>query len=358
MFILIALHSGEDTDSEIRGDAEGDDEHDSLEGHTFLSSDPAAASPTASGHASTSSSSGASSSGVGGAKSRPAAPDAFRRLSFPRDSGCFASNENLKLGEGSTASSGTGSSVAAATADAQRASPAASDRSSHSGVSSHPESGIHGSSSCSTSGGNVRSSAVAIVSGGSSDEDNTMTSPLVGVKQRAADQAAKTRSLRQDRRTINVEELEEQLQADKNLVSAAAGERRLSEQLSSGLRLTAQNRNLSHSETMDLIHARRYEELNQEKPPPLPPPPGSSSSSSNFDALLEKYGKKSTGVRPSFESQFMSARSVFEKAAASVEKGSSPSSIPQPVSKSATTSPVKSPCRKFAETLVNAGSVD
>ena len=42
----------------------------------------------------------------------------FRRLSFPRDSGCFASNENL-----------------------HRSSPAASDRSFHSG--SQTESGIH-----------------------------------------------------------------------------------------------------------------------------------------------------------------------------------------------------------------------
>ena len=50
--------------------------------------------------------------------------NAFRRLSFPRDSGCFASNENLNK--------------SSASSDAQkRASPAASDRSSHSGVSFH-----------------------------------------------------------------------------------------------------------------------------------------------------------------------------------------------------------------------------
>jgi len=42
----------------------------------------------------------------------------FQRLSFPRDSGCYASNENL-----------------------HRSSPAASDRSFHSG--SQTESGIH-----------------------------------------------------------------------------------------------------------------------------------------------------------------------------------------------------------------------
>eukprot|EP00094_Tigriopus_californicus_P012699 TCALIF_12276-PA protein Name:"Similar to SASH3 SAM and SH3 domain-containing protein 3 (Bos taurus)" AED:0.20 eAED:0.20 QI:110/1/1/1/0.6/0.83/6/59/865 len=99
----------------------------------------------------------------------------FQRLSFPRDSGCFESNENIST---------------------QTRSSPASDRSSHSGVSSHPESGIH-----LPEGTNGSLSL-------SSSDDDTITSPhhVTPVK-RSAEKAAKARSLR-DRRTVNMDELD------------------------------------------------------------------------------------------------------------------------------------------------------
>merc|ERR1712037_274228 len=69
-----------------------------------------------------------------------------------------------------------------------------------------------------------------------------------GVKSRSAEQAAKARSLR-DRRTVNVEQLEE-----------------ATSHLKTGLRIIdprielRKRQNLSHSETMELIHARRYQD--------------------------------------------------------------------------------------------------
>eukprot|EP00095_Tigriopus_kingsejongensis_P006347 maker-scaffold390_size186308-snap-gene-0.29 protein:Tk06347 transcript:maker-scaffold390_size186308-snap-gene-0.29-mRNA-1 annotation:"sam and sh3 domain-containing protein 3" len=101
----------------------------------------------------------------------------FRRLSFPRDSGCFASSENLP-------SHGH-----------HRSSPA-SDRSSHSGVSSHPESGIH-----------IPEGAEGSSSLSSSDDDTITSSHNLSPMKRSADQVAKARSLR-DRHTANMDELE------------------------------------------------------------------------------------------------------------------------------------------------------
>jgi len=312
-----ALYSGEDSDPEISGvvtdrltaTADGDDEHDSLEGNGFGTN---ASSPT--GNASTSSCS------VSG--------NAFRRLSFPRDSGCFASNENLNKSSGTLETH-------------KRASPAASDRSSHSGVSSHPESGIHTSST-----GSRTAAAVT-----SSDEEQAAT----GVKSRSAEQAAKARSLR-DRRTVNVEELEE-----------------ATSHLKTGLRIIdprtelRKRQNLSHSETMELIHARRYQDLHKSttvspattSTSTLKSSNTATSSASSFDALIEKYGKtkNSPSTVPNFESQFMSAKSVFERrlseAAAAATAATAESSTAK--SASATTSPVKrlDTCRKFAATLVD-----
>jgi hypothetical protein len=335
---ILALHSGEDSDSEIRDvDAavQGDgDEHDSLEGHAFPTS---SSSPTASGQSVSS-----SSTGTGGAKSRPmttttTVDNAFTRLSFPRDSGCFASNENLK----------DSTNTSAAVQQQQRASPAASDRSSHSGVSSHPESGM-GSSRATTA------------NGGSSDEENTLLSMMV--TPRSAEQAAKSRSLR-DRRAVNVDELEKQLQKDDDVevtviaTEEAAAVDKITMQFKTGLRLTSTStKKLTHSETMELIHARRFREQSSSSSSSSSSKPTLTNTTSSFDALVEKYGKKSSvTTKPSFESQFISARSVFEKneVAASIVSNATA----RAASVSASSSPVKNPCRKFAESLV-ATSVD
>ena len=74
---------------------------------------------------------------------------------------------------------------------------------------------------------------------------------------------------------------------------------------------------------------------------------------------IEKYGKtkNSPSTVPNFESQFMSAKSVFERrlseAAAAATAATAESSTAK--SASATTSPVKrlDTCRKFAATLVD-----
>ena len=200
-----------------------------------------------------------SSSSTNSASTKPRNLRSFRRLSFPRDSGCYASNENLP----------------------QRSSPAASDRSSHSGVSSHPESGI--SLQDQTSG------RLNSLSGtGSSDEDTTITSGSSSPIKRSAEQAAKTRSLR-DKLTVNLEELEKETSA-----------------------MLKKADNHSHS---TIINNQRDEGDNK------------------FDALVEKYSHKNISTyrclgvdatRQKYESQFKNARSVFEQTKHENMKKSSP----------------------------------
>ena len=88
---------------------------------TSTSSSPPSTTTTASTVPSAPASSSAAGSGNSPSAQSNSNHNNFQRLSFPRDSGCYASNENLSA--------------------VQRSSPA-SDRSSQSGVSSHPESGI------------------------------------------------------------------------------------------------------------------------------------------------------------------------------------------------------------------------
>ena len=180
----------------------------------------------------------------GAVASSSSAAGNFRRKSFPRDSGCFTISGDSKH------------------------SPAASDRSSHSSsASSHPESGIAGSSHGPLS-----------LSSASSEEDEHTLSAANGVSavKRPAELAAKARSLR-DRRTVNLDELEE---ATRGVPTAGAPGTRKA---------------LSHSQTMELIHAARETSEGGNK--------------EGFDALVEKYSEK----KLDFGAQFKSAKSRFEQ---------------------------------------------
>ena len=267
-------------------DDDDDDEPSSLESHAS-SSASASATPT---HHRVSTPTGVKHRSKRGS---------FRRLSFPRDSGCFTDKSSKSGGSGSTASGGSSSTVGN-----PRASPAASDRSSQSGVSSHPESGVFAGRSSSSGG----MKSVSHASSSSSSDEDTATGSVGGassadvspVKSRPAEQAAKTRTLRDRHTVVNVVR-------DLDSVDAPP----------TG---TQQSHRLTHSQTMDLINRGIHTSSKS-----------GDASKDKFDKLVEKYGGGGAGSssRSSLDgstsmAQFKSAKSVFERAAAAVESPSSP----------------------------------
>ena len=133
-----------------------------------------------------------------------------------------------------------------------------------------------------------------------------MTSNRLSSSLRPTEQAAKTRSLR-DRRTVNLEDLESQLISNSSTSSNQA--------------TTVSPQKLTHSQTMELIHASKSNtETEQGK---------------SFDALVQKYTR---GPATSYEAQFYSAKSVFERAESKASLNNSKSAPGTP-------SPKKSPLR-------------